>query len=620
MGRVLRSWQCTPRTCPTYSFTYLNYAYDLAGNLTSLIDAAGTRISYGHDAASRVTTVTSSLNDAQHPATLYSVDASVGYYPNGALRKATFGNGLTETSAFNKRLQPCRMNVNSGGGYFSQCTDAVPSSSVLDFTMGYNAGSSDNDNVASWSAVGNQTFSRSYAYDALNRIQSMSDSATGQACKGMSWTVDAWGNMTNQMGTAGTCFNFSAAVGTNNQLQVGYQYDAAGNMTYDGSHHYSYDAENRIVQVDSGSTASYIYNEIGSRVQKNIGGGFTEYYYGPNGSVQDEYNGSAWTAQYVYVGSELIAEYKNNTTEFVHTDHLGSTRLVTAVNKSVLDSLDYPPFGKQVAGATASTHKFTGKERDAESGLDNFGARYYGSAMGRFASPDPKRNSAHSIEPQSWNRYSYVSNNPLKFVDPDGAEKRLVVYIQQPVLGKPTVWVRQGFTANVGHSFIGLKDTDAKTETKRGFYPSKPTDPTSPTVPGVVKDNADHSWSVKKEFVISDQQYDKLNQSVANDTKNPPEYDLNTNNCTDWVNHKAGEVGVTLPDPQGTWPGGQGSNPGMEGQALRDQGGQVNDQNGSGSSSSSNGGSSNNNSPANAQQANELPQRSGGEIGRLAPN
>jgi RHS repeat-associated protein len=143
----------------------------------------------------------------------------------------------------------------------------------------------------------------------------------------------------------------------------------------------------------------------------------TEYYYGPTGSVQDEYNGSAWTAQYVYAGSKLIAEYKNNTTEFVHTDHLGSTRLVTAVNKSVLDSLDYLPFGKQVAGDTSTTHRFTGKERDAESGLDDFGARYYGSSMGRFMSSDDGSDQ-DGDNPQSWNLYSYVRSNPLKIHRP----------------------------------------------------------------------------------------------------------------------------------------------------------------------------------------------------------
>jgi RHS repeat-associated protein len=65
-------------------------------------------------------------------------------------------------------------------------------------------------------------------------------------------------------------------------------------------------------------------------------------------------------------------------------------------------------------------HKFTGKERDPESGLDYFGARYYASAHGRFASPDPLAKSASSPLPQTWNRYTYTVNNPLKYVDRDG--------------------------------------------------------------------------------------------------------------------------------------------------------------------------------------------------------
>ena len=289
------------------------------------------------------------------------MNATNGYYPNGGVREALFGNGLTETLALNNRMQPCRANVNSSASYFSHCTDGVPSGNVLDFTVGYNGGSADNGNVASWSAVGNQTFNRTYVYDSLNRIQSMADSATGQACQGMSWTIDAWGNLTNQTGTKGTCLSFSAAVGTNNQLQSGYVYDAAGNLTYDGVHHYTYDAENRITQVDSGSTASYVYNENGKRVRRNTGATWTEYLYGPIGLVLEEWNGSSWPVQYVYAGNDLIAEYTTSTTEFVHTDHLGSTRLLTAVNKSIVDSLDYLPFGQQIAGDTATTHSSPAK-------------------------------------------------------------------------------------------------------------------------------------------------------------------------------------------------------------------------------------------------------------------
>jgi RHS repeat-associated protein len=68
--------------------------------------------------------------------------------------------------------------------------------------------------------------------------------------------------------------------------------------------------------------------------------------------------------------------------------------------------------------------KFTGKERDAESGLDYFGARYYGSALGRWTSPDPInltnariRNPANTL-----NKYVYGGNNPLKYVDLDGKD------------------------------------------------------------------------------------------------------------------------------------------------------------------------------------------------------
>jgi RHS repeat-associated protein len=68
----------------------------------------------------------------------------------------------------------------------------------------------------------------------------------------------------------------------------------------------------------------------------------------------------------------------------------------------------------------SATQRFTGKERDSESGLDYFGARYYGSALGRFTRPDPSNTGANPANPQSWNGYAYVGNNPLGRVDPDG--------------------------------------------------------------------------------------------------------------------------------------------------------------------------------------------------------
>jgi RHS repeat-associated protein len=77
-------------------------------------------------------------------------------------------------------------------------------------------------------------------------------------------------------------------------------------------------------------------------------------------------------------------------------------------------------FPETSLGSTAGSRQFTGKERDAESGLDYFGARYYGSALGRFTSADPLLNSGQPWDPQTWNRYSYTLNNPLRYTDPLG--------------------------------------------------------------------------------------------------------------------------------------------------------------------------------------------------------
>jgi RHS repeat-associated protein len=149
-----------------------------------------------------------------------------------------------------------------------------------------------------------------------------------------------------------------------------------------------------------------------------------EYIYDIAGHVVAEDNGTSWDVGYAYAGDRLVAQYDSDTTHFIHQDHLGSTRLVTDINGNVVDSIDYLPYGEQIAGDTATTHKFTGKERDGtpttETGLDNFGARYLTSSYGRFMTPDQPLLYQDKLYPQSWNLYSYVRNNPLNRIDPDG--------------------------------------------------------------------------------------------------------------------------------------------------------------------------------------------------------
>src|SRR6202043_3978973 len=136
--------------------------------------------------------------------------------------------------------------------------------------------------------------------------------------------------------------------------------------------------------------------------------------------------GSGWTYQsgtytvpssgvaYVVLYSTV---YQNTSTTAMRVDD--GFLDIARTSLTVVDSLDYLPFGEQIAGDTGATHKFTGKERDAESGLDNFGARYDSSQYGRFMTPDSPSYSNHK-NPQSWNLYAYALNNPVTFRDADG--------------------------------------------------------------------------------------------------------------------------------------------------------------------------------------------------------
>ncbi len=100
----------------------------------------------------------------------------------------------------------------------------------------------------------------------------MASPSDPSGCTGLSWNYDIWGNRTDQNVTSGTCGTSTRRVGANNRLLGSpYQYDAAGNLTADGSHTYTYDAENRLTKVDNGSTATYAYDAEGQRVEKMPG-------------------------------------------------------------------------------------------------------------------------------------------------------------------------------------------------------------------------------------------------------------------------------------------------------------------------------------------------------------
>lgn len=140
-----------------------------------------------------------------------------------------------------------------------------------------------------------------------------------------------------------------------------------------------------------------------------------------NGALASEWDVTGAAQNYtVAVNSPEIGYY--------YADHLGTERLETDAGGAVISSCVYAPFGQEVGcpiSDVSNHYKFTGKERDAESNLDYFGARYYANTMGRWMSPDwaddPEPVPYADLEnPQSLNLYGYVNNNPLSGTDPDG--------------------------------------------------------------------------------------------------------------------------------------------------------------------------------------------------------
>ncbi|MFC2018020.1 RHS repeat-associated core domain-containing protein [Chloroflexota bacterium] len=207
--------------------------------------------------------------------------------------------------------------------------------------------------------------------------------------------------------TYGTKPHAVTAVGS-----TSYTYDANGNMTSRGSQDITWDAENIPMSIGD---ATFVYDGDGNRIMKTENSETILYinkYYEKNLTTDEE------TSHY-YLGGKEVA-YKNNSgLTYVHQDSLGSTALTTNTSGSTVSTVRYYPYGdiRYQSGSLTTDKLFTGQRLD-DTGLYFYNARYYDATIGRFISAD-------SIvpdwtNPQSYNRYSYVLNNPLKYVDPTG--------------------------------------------------------------------------------------------------------------------------------------------------------------------------------------------------------
>ncbi len=204
-------------------------------------------------------------------------------------------------------------------------------------------------------------------------------------------------------------------------------YDACGNLIREGNSRYFWDANDRLIGYSAQEEEyRYEYDYQGNRVVKReLGnGGHISIYVGPHYRAEIEDNTT--TTKSVFLGLLRIAEVSTGQDEqqirFTHHDHLGSSNVVTDESGRQVSALAYHPFGEaRFTNGNRPKYQFGGKERDDESGLHFFGARYLSTRTGRFTSCDAALLLPGQLDnPQTLNPYTYAANRPLTHNDPDG--------------------------------------------------------------------------------------------------------------------------------------------------------------------------------------------------------
>jgi RHS repeat-associated protein len=399
--------------------------------------------------------------------TLQNYANAFTYTSAGAVSSMRLGNGKFENTTFNSRLQPIQIGLGS----------SATSQNLLKLNFDYGV-ADNNGNVKSQTittpTVGNVagfTATQNYTYDSLNRLKSAVETIPNQTGWKQTFKYDRYGNreFDTQNNNTNTLANGCPvavcnpqASPTNNKL-VGTTYDDAGNTKIDASNQsYVYDAENKMVKAKNASGATlgdYFYDGDGKRIKKMVPNGETTIFvYDASGKMVAEY-------------STVTASQEQAKISYLTNDHLGSPRITTDATGKVVSRRDFMPFGEEIQradyGNDSIREKFATYERDYETSLDFAQARMFGSSFGRFTSVDPynivfekergrnKREKNYIfnnfiMQPQNWNGYAYVVNNPSNLSDPSG-----LTYLTD---------------GNGNYVYIADKDY-AKVKNDKNFYP-----------------------------------------------------------------------------------------------------------------------------------------------------
>jgi len=360
----------------------VRYAYDAANRLTGITTPSGRSISYRYDALGRINQV--STTDAT--GATQTLASQMTYRPFGTLASLTYGNGLNLTQSFDTAERLITQQVQGA-------------QAIQHLNLSYDA----TGNITDKANVLDPSRTQTFGYDALDRL------IGAQGLYGnIAYSYDALGNRLTQTDATGTSTYLYEAQSnrltsiTDNTGTTPYSYDANGNPLTIGSDTYAYNPDNRLLQYQGATTASYVYNHQGLRTQKTTAQGSTQYVYDTRGHLIAEYGTNNNHKEYVYLNDEPLALIEDNNFYYIHNDHLATPQQITDQTQTVVWAADYKPFGEVTTTITAVENRirFPGQYYDGESGLHYNYFRDYNPKVGRYNQADKLDIVGRTIDPQ----------------------------------------------------------------------------------------------------------------------------------------------------------------------------------------------------------------------------
>jgi len=411
-GETTDVYEATPHS-GSGVYYHTTASYWATGALQSLSGIPGVPTIYygangaGLDGEGRYTQVTASSGTSPVSSVTYSTSSTTN--PLGALTSVTFGSADSDSFTYDP-------NTGRIGTYTFSVNGKTDAGTLTWSTNGTLQKLAIVDGITGTSDTG----TCNYQYDDVQRVSS----ATCGSIWTQNFSYDSFGNITKS-GSSTFAPNYSL---TTNQFTsipgVTVKYDANGNLLTDNLNSYTWDAN--WGNPASVNTTNLIYNALGQMVEQQNGSTYTEIVYSPVGKTA-LMNGQTLTKALVSLPGGATAIYNSTGLAYYrHSDWLNSSRLTSTATRptSPYSSSAYAPFGEQYAVSGTSDPSFTGQDSDTASSLYDFTFREHSPSQGRWLSPDPSGLAAvNPADPQTWNRYAYVLNNPLSFVDPTGMNR-----------------------------------------------------------------------------------------------------------------------------------------------------------------------------------------------------